>query len=117
VLEIYDCRIVLEGMAAEWAARMRTDYDLAEMEGAISHMSKVRRGSAAEQTYINQIVHEKLWQASHNSTLFDLLKRLDAHTRRYPESTVSQPGRWDEVIREHREIFDAIRDRDAERAK
>jgi len=118
VLEIYDCRIVLEGMAAEWAARMRTDYDLALMGRALDRMANLRQDAMpSEMTSANHVFHDSLWKASHNSTLFDLLERLGVHIRRYPEPTVSQPGRWEEVVREHKAILDAIRERDAEQAR
>jgi DNA-binding GntR family transcriptional regulator len=117
VLEIYDCRIVLEGMAAEWAARMRSDYDLALMDRALNRMANLQHATPSEMSSINHVFHDCLWRASHNSTLFDLLERLELHIRRYPEPTVSQPGRWDEAVREHEGILEAIRMRDAERAR
>jgi DNA-binding GntR family transcriptional regulator len=35
---------------------------------------------------------------------------------RYPSTTLSQPGRWVEANREHRDIIEAIEAQDAERA-
>ena len=116
VLEIYDCRIVLEGMAAEWAARQRTDYDLALLENAQETMAQLSSSSPAEMSAINHVFHARLWKASHNATLSDLLERLEVHIRRYPEPTVSRPGRWESAVAEHAAILEAIRDRDAERA-
>ena len=117
VLEIYDCRIVLEGMAAEWAAQHRSDYDLALLENAHERMAEKVSRSPAEMSAINHVFHERLWRASHNVTLYDLLERLEIHIRRYPEPTVSRPGRWESAMAEHTGILEAIRDRDAERAR
>jgi DNA-binding GntR family transcriptional regulator len=117
VLEIYDCRIVLEGMAAEWAARQRTDYDLALLESAQESMAQHVGRSPAEMAAINHVFHVRLWRASHNSTLHDLLERLEVHIRRYPEPTVSRPGRWEAAVAEHAGILQAIRDRDADLAR
>jgi DNA-binding GntR family transcriptional regulator len=117
VLEIYDCRIVLEGMAAEWAARMRSDYDLALMDRALNRMVSLQDATPSEMSSTNHVFHDCLWRASHNSTLFDLLERLEVHIRRYPQPTVSQPGRWGEAVQEHEGILDAVRVRDAERAR
>jgi DNA-binding GntR family transcriptional regulator len=117
VLEIYDCRIVLEGMAAEWAARMRTDYDMAVMQRAHRQMENLKDAKPSEMTATNQVFHDSLWRASHNATLYDLLDRLEVHIRRYPEPTVSQPGRWDEAVREHQAILDAVIARDEDRAR
>jgi len=65
----------------------------------------------------NHVFHNRLWKASHNSTLCDLLVRLEVHTRRYPEPTVSQPGRWETAVAEHAAILDAVRERDPDRAR
>jgi len=116
VLEIYDCRVVLEGMAAQWAARHRTDYDLALLERSLALMAQQQDRTPVEMVRTNQVFHDQLWISSHNSTLCDLLDRLEVHIRRYPEPTVSQPGRWQTAMAEHRAILDAIRQRDAELA-
>jgi DNA-binding GntR family transcriptional regulator len=117
VLEIYDCRIVLEGMAAQWAARMRNDYDMAMMHRALRQMENLEGAKPSEMTATNYVFHDSLWRASHNATLYDLLERLEVHIRRYPEPTVSQPGRWDEAVREHQAILDAITVHDENRAR
>lgn len=116
VLEIYDCRTVLEGMAAQWAARMRSDYDIALLEGALRRMESLTDFTPHNMSLTNQDFHVALWRASHNATLFDLLERLEAHIRRYPEPTVSQPGRWGRAVDEHRAILTAIKDGEADHA-
>jgi DNA-binding GntR family transcriptional regulator len=117
VMEIYDCRIVLEGMAAEWAARTRSDSDLLLLEMAHEQMAHAADGSPFEKASVNHAFHERLWRSSHNATLVDLLARLEVHIRRYPEPTVSQSGRWEEAQAQHAGIIDAIRCRDEETAK
>ncbi|MCU1570176.1 MAG: GntR family transcriptional regulator [Naasia sp.] len=112
VMEIYDCRIVLEGVAAGWAARTRTDNDLRLLELALEHMRNASGAAPFEKATVNHAFHDRMWRASHNSTLVDLLARLEVHIRRYPEPTVSQPGRWEEALDEHAGILDAIRKRD-----
>lgn len=117
VMEIYDCRIVLEGVAAEWAARTRTDNDLTLLELALDDMQQAANRSPFELAAINHAFHDRLWRSSHNATLVDLLSRLELHIRRYPEPTVSQPGRWEEAIAEHAAIIAAIRAQDQELAR
>jgi DNA-binding GntR family transcriptional regulator len=117
VMEIYDCRIVLEGVAADWAARTRTDNDLILMELALEDMAGMANGTPFEKTQVNYAFHDRLWRSSHNATLVDLLTRLEVHCRRYPEPTVSQPGRWEEALAEHAAIIRAIRRQDEAEAK
>ena len=117
VMEIYDCRIVLEGVAAGWAARTRTDNDLILLDLALNEMAHAGDRTPSELATINHAFHDRLWRSSHNATLVDLLARLEVHIRRYPEPTVSQPGRWEEAVAEHTAIIEAIRDQDEELAR
>jgi DNA-binding FadR family transcriptional regulator len=48
--------------------------------------------------------------------LIDLLERLNLHLARYPESTLTSPGRWEEASTEHVELVNAIQAREAGRA-
>jgi DNA-binding GntR family transcriptional regulator len=116
VMEIYDCRIVLEGTAAGWAARARSDNDLVLLELALNEMVKAADSSPFEQATVNHAFHDGLWRSSHNATLVDLLSRLEVHIRRYPEPTVSRPGRWPAVLEEHAAIIEAVRRQDEEAA-
>jgi DNA-binding GntR family transcriptional regulator len=117
VMEIYDCRIVLEGVAAGWAARTRTNNDLVLLDLALDEMVRAAGRSPFELATINHAFHDRLWRSSHNATLVDLLARLEVHIRRYPEPTVSQPGRWEQAVAEHAAIIDAIRAQDENLAK
>ncbi|MGB3413194.1 MAG: GntR family transcriptional regulator [Microbacteriaceae bacterium] len=116
VMEIYDCRIVLEATAAKWAARGRSNNDLILLDLAHQDIIHSAGASPLELVEVNQRFHERVWRASQNKTLVELLTKLETHTRLSPQPTVSQPGRWDNVITEHQEMIDAIRDRDSDRA-
>lgn len=65
----------------------------------------------------NRRFHEAVWTASHNSTLVDLLHRLNVHLVRYPSTTLTYGERWDAVLREHEELLAAIEERDGEAAR
>lgn len=116
VMEIYDCRIVLEATAAKWAARSRTQNDLIILEVAHEQIIQSKGATPLRLVEVNRQFHEAVWRASQNDTLVELLNRLEIKTRLSPQPTVSQPGRWDDVIAEHLEIIEAIRERDDERA-
>jgi DNA-binding GntR family transcriptional regulator len=65
----------------------------------------------------NTAFHRTLAAACHNQTLQDLQSRLTAQVAKLPSTTLSFPGRWQASVREHRELIDAIRSQDAERAR
>ncbi|HEY8583532.1 MAG TPA: GntR family transcriptional regulator [Capillimicrobium sp.] len=115
IFEIYEARIVLEAAVCEAAARRRTEIDVARLHGQLES-APPGDVSGAELVAANQRFHEAVWQASHNRTLLDLLRRLEVHLRRYPSTTLTFPGRWEEAVAEHRELVAAIEAHDTEAA-
>lgn len=115
ILEIYEARVVLEAAVCESAARRRTEMDVARLHG-ILEASPRENPSASEMVASNMQFHEAVWQASHNGTWVDLLSRLNTHLRRYPSTTLTAPGRWEEALEEHAALLAAIERGDAEAA-
>jgi DNA-binding GntR family transcriptional regulator len=113
VLEIYGVRGTLEAEAARQAAVRRSDYDLATLDRIIEAMAGAKEATPQEMAAINRSFHRAIWQAAKNRTLSDLLDRLAVHLRRYPATTYTRPGRWDEALNEHRALLEAIREGDA----
>jgi DNA-binding GntR family transcriptional regulator len=116
ILEIYEVRVVLEAAACEAAARRRTEVDLVRLRGVLESSPKAKGATAEALTLANSQFHEAVWQASHNGTLIDLLERLHVHLRRYPSTTLTYPGRWDEALGEHAALVAAIDAGDARKA-
>lgn len=116
ILDIYEVRVTLEGAAARAAAKRRTELDLLRLKSARDAMRAVADGGDRQRADTNRAFHETLWFASHSPTLIDLLKRLSTHLHRYPSTTLTFGDRWDEVLREHDVILDAIEAEDAETA-
>lgn len=117
ILEIYEARISLEATAAAAAAQRHTEFDLLRVRRAQAAMEAVEKGDPAAMAAANRAVHEALWAAGHNGTIVDLLDRLNNHLTRYPATTLSVPGRWEEALEEHREIIAAVTARDSARAE
>ncbi|MFI7616118.1 GntR family transcriptional regulator [Nonomuraea terrae] len=113
ILEIYEVRISLEGMAARGAAERRTALDLAKLRRTAERMAEADTDDPRAMADANRRFHEAVWAASHNATLLDLLTRLNDHLIRYPSTTLSHPGRWEEALREHAELVAAIERHDA----
>jgi DNA-binding GntR family transcriptional regulator len=113
VLEIYGVRGTLEAEAARQAAVRRSDYDLATLDRIIEGMARAKKAPPQEMAAINRSFHRAIWQAAKNRTLSDLLERLAVHLRRYPATTYTRPGRWEEALNEHRALLEAIREGDA----
>jgi DNA-binding GntR family transcriptional regulator len=115
ILDIYEARIVLEATAGRIAAERRTDHDLR----LLRHFLAAARAAADDQNArveSNGGFHRAVWRASHNESLEDLLQRLNLHLARYPATTLSFAGRWEQSIEEHAALADAIESRDGTRA-
>jgi DNA-binding GntR family transcriptional regulator len=116
ILELYEVRITLEGAAARAAAERRTDLDLLKLERVHSSMLETSTDDPERLATANRKFHEAIWATSHNATLVDLLGRLHAHLIRYRETTLTYHDRWATVLDEHRQLIEAIKAGDRERA-
>jgi DNA-binding GntR family transcriptional regulator len=116
VVQVYDVRILLEGEAAREAARARTEADLVLLEGLLARDRSLVDPPDQERAQTNVEFHAAVWRAAHNRVLSDLLQRLTVHLVRTPHSTLSAPGRWEQAMSEHEQLFRAIAEGDAEAA-
>jgi DNA-binding GntR family transcriptional regulator len=115
ILEIYEVRIVLEGMASQLAAERHSDVDRIRIAAELARLEASRKDDSQAFT-ANQNFHRAIWVSSHNRTLIDLLDRVSVHLFRYPFSTYQMVGRGEASLTEHKELADAIFRRDGELA-
>jgi DNA-binding GntR family transcriptional regulator len=117
ILEIYEVRIALEGLAARAAAEHASQLDVARLRRAQADVRAADATAPRAMAAANRRFHEALWAAGHSAALEDLLRRLQGHLRRYPETTLSAPGRWEQVLAEHDELIELIAAGEGERAR
>jgi DNA-binding GntR family transcriptional regulator len=117
ILDIYETRIALEGTAARMAAEHYGVLDKVRLDRLVSLEEKVDTGHPSAMANANQEFHQAIWAATQNRSLIDLLGRLQSHLLRYPLTTLTAPGRWEQALLEHREILAAIIDRDPVKAQ
>lgn len=117
VLDIYETRIALEGTAARMAAERRNSHDLILLRRAMARLDGLTTEDVDAMVRANRQFHTAVWRASHNTSLIDLLERLDLHLVRYPAATLESPGRWERSNDQHRAILDALEARDGDRAE
>jgi len=112
ILDIYETRVVLEATAARVAAERYTELDKIRFTRFMEACERADASDPAAMAMANNHYHQSVWEASRNVALIDLLNRLRMHLARYPETTLSYPGRWAEALREHQAITEAIVARD-----
>ncbi len=108
--EIYACRIPLEGMAAEAAARHRTDLHRTALETAMAGL-QAAFGEANMREYFEQNVRltDQILLASGNATLRRLLGTIGKQALRYRFLAYSRnPDMMQLSVETNREIIDSI---------
>ncbi len=118
LLEIYYTREALEGMAARLAAENAGQLDLTQLR-AVLHDVEValdRSDRDAIRNYTGEF-QLAVFKAAHNDFLFNLLKSLQEKIRNHQTSTISVPGRDEEVVAFCRDALRAIEARDPDAAE
>ena len=121
LLEIYQVREALEGMACRLAASRMSDADITELEQLLqAHMqnSELQAGRAYYQKEGDLDFHYRLVQGSQNSKLIHLLcDELYTKLRMYRYQFGMVSPRAVDAYTEHQHIVKAISDRDGEMAE
>jgi DNA-binding GntR family transcriptional regulator len=115
VVELYKVRASLEGLAAALAAQHIGDTEIELLEALISHGEQ--SNDPHQLAKINKRFHETIYAASHNRYLIQNLKALQSSLALLNGTTYASPGRREQADKEHRDLFEAIRDRDPIRAE
>jgi DNA-binding GntR family transcriptional regulator len=117
--ELLELRLALDPFAAALAAKRRTDDDLAAIADALDHLEALPRNPTAEQLATHRAFHATIHRASRNRLLIDTLHAVWDKTDRYRRHALEADRSAEEVDAravEHRKMFEAVRDRDADRA-
>jgi DNA-binding GntR family transcriptional regulator len=118
IKEIYDLRAVLEGEAARWAAERVTERDLRRLEASCDRYSKLRTDSdmlpdLAEENFA---FHRGILEAAGSARLTRMVGEVTAVPTIYQAYMSYSPEHRSVVERQHREILQALVDRDGDRA-
>jgi DNA-binding GntR family transcriptional regulator len=117
--DLLELRTSLDPLAAALAARRRTESDLAEVQAALDGLEALIEHPSAAQLESHHRFHAAIHRASHNALLVEILDGLWVKTDRYRRHGL-EAGRSDEErdarATEHRQLFEAVRDGDADTA-
>jgi DNA-binding GntR family transcriptional regulator len=117
--DLLELRTSLDPLAAALAAQRRTESDLAEVKAALDGLEALSEHPSAAQLESHHRFHAAIHRASHNALLVEILDGLWVKTDRYRRHGL-EAGRSDEErdarATEHRRLFEAVRDGDADTA-
>ncbi|WP_019407981.1 GntR family transcriptional regulator [Pseudomonas psychrophila] len=121
LIELYEIRESLEGMACRLAAERMSDEDIAELRRVLETHERDEAFQAGVGYYQQEgdfDFHYKIIQGSGNRTLTQMLcGELYQLVRMYRIQFSTTPNRPHQAFAEHHRILDAIADRDGELAE
>src|ERR1700682_790958 len=110
--ELFDVMGGLEALAGRLACENITDGEIAEIERLHYEMYGFYLHRDMHGYFqINQLIHQKIVEASRNETLLTTYANFAGRIRRIRYSANFARERWGEAMREHEMILDALRRR------
>ena len=111
--DIYEVRMRIEGLAAARCAKVITEEHLKALNETLELQEfYTARNQPESIKKLDSEFHEQIYSYCGSRTLETLLCELHRKVKRYRKSSVSNPERALEAVKEHREIFEAISARD-----
>lgn len=115
VVELYEMRIVLEGTAAEMAAKHASDAETDELD-ALNEAIANAANNPHEAAAVNQQFHRCIYLATRNRFLLESARALNNALMLLGPTTMADEARISTVCHQHQDIIDAIRAGDIEAA-
>lgn len=117
IIDVFEIRGALEGLAAELAAERITSEELEELERYLVKIADdIDKGDLERVVATDTDFHSILYQASRNQRLSQIINNLREQIQRFRTTSLSYPGRMKIALEEHRKIVEAISARDGELA-
>lgn len=121
VHDIYKIRSMLEGMCARWATRYITPEQIGELEEVILlsefHLKRKNEEKAVQVSELDGKFHKVLYEASNSRILEHVLSDFHKYVQMARRLSVKKKERAEKSIAEHRDILEAIRNKDADLAE
>ena len=117
IQEVLQIRGVLEGLAARLAAKMINKEEIKELENYLKQMEYyTNKDDALAFSEMDAEFHELILDVCENNRLIQIRKNLSDQAHRYRIRSLTIPGRMKYSLKEHREIVEALKRKDAEQA-
>lgn len=112
--EIYEIRILVEGLAARWAAERITDEELKALTDAYELMEfYTAKNDIGQIARFNTEFHEIIFEAARSKYLKKILTNIQSYIQWARLSSLKTEGRAERALFEHRAIVEALNNRDS----
>src|SRR5262249_44438377 len=112
-----EVRSVLEGSAARLAAERATDTDRDAVSALLAELEQHEALGQRQLMALDERIHRQVYRAAHNEFLESSLERYYVLALRIWYLALDQARELEQAVLDHREILEAIRDGDADRAE
>ncbi len=118
VEDIYTIRMMIEGLAARWAAENITEEELNELKETIELEEFYTLKNDTEHLIkFDSKFHEAIFKASKSRPLMHMLSNFHHYLQKPRNISISSPGRAQKALDEHKAILKAIMERDPDMAE
>jgi len=118
IQDIYAIRMMIEGLAARWAAENIAEDELRELQEAIDlEEFYTPKEDIGKLMSLDSNFHQILYRASKSKPLQYMLHTFHHYIQRARSQSFAAPGRARLALEEHKAILQAIRERDGDRAE
>lgn len=117
IQDMYELRKAYEVLAVKWAIERITKEEFEKLEEAFEFMEfYTLKNDVEKMLNINMNFHELIYKASHNRMLYHILSSYQLYIKQSKGTARNDvtAAYLNEILAEHRAIFEAFRNRDAE---
>jgi DNA-binding GntR family transcriptional regulator len=116
--EVFEIRTALDVLAAGLAVERITEDELEQLERLLVEIGKLIEGDDIDKIVeVDSQFHDVLYKASRNDRLVGIINNLREQITRFRSISIQYPGRMKVSIEEHRQLVEAIADRNTELAQ
>ncbi len=112
--DVIQIRLALEELAGTVACAKITDEEIGELKKAMEVCEeKMTGGDVVEIAKADECFHDIVIRSSENPKLHEIMSNLREQIYRYRVEYLKKKEAYPQLIKEHREIFDALQQRDS----
>ena len=116
--DIYAVRNAVEQLAVEWAIKNRTEEEMIRLKEQLEVMSLYSANGMADKVLIaNEKFNKILYQMTRSRFIIQALNSYQEYIRLANPRTFSRKENLNEILSEHRSIYDAVYEGNVEAAK
>lgn len=118
IQDIYTIRMMIEGLAARWAAENIDEEELKDLQDAIElEEFYTLKNDIQHLIELDSRFHQIIYKASKSRPLMYMLKTFHHYIQGARSQSIATPGRAYKALQEHKVILRAIKERDGAKAE